>query len=179
MILVITADGTMQYANPAVRRVLGYGWRSGDALDVLSLIHPEDRERCRETIRRAIERPNSQDASDRRMARAIEHPESREGAEYRMRHANGSYRLLEAIGTNLLDDPAVAGFVITLRDITEERAASERVRQNGDRQAALADLGRWALVNLEYARPRLRCGEGPCRPVGCRFRARLRRPAGC
>jgi diguanylate cyclase (GGDEF)-like protein len=150
MIVVITADGTMQYANPAVERVLGYGWRSGDALDVLSLIHPEDRDRCRETIRRAIEHPSSKEAADRRMARALEHPGTRDSAEYRMRHADGSYRLLEAIGTNLLDDPAVAGFVITLRDITEERAASERVRRYADRQAVLADLGRLALAEFEY-----------------------------
>jgi diguanylate cyclase (GGDEF)-like protein len=45
----------------------------------------------------------------------------------------------------------VAGIVITLRDVTSERLSSERVRRNADRQAALADLGRWALVVFEYA----------------------------
>jgi len=133
VIIVITPDGTVHYANPAVQRVLGYSWRSGDVLDVLSLIHPDDRERCREAIRLAMKRPGTQ-----------------EPVYYRLRHANGSYRTMQSIGNNLLDDPAVAGFVITLRDISEERAASERLRANAARQAALADLGRWALVGLDY-----------------------------
>ncbi|MGO8875844.1 MAG: EAL domain-containing protein [Acidimicrobiales bacterium] len=134
VILVITPDGRVHYANPAAQRVLGYTWRSGDVLDVLSLVHPEDRERCRAEIRQAIKRPGAQDP-----------------IEYRMRHANGEYRLIQSIGNNLLDDPAVAGFVITLRDVTEESSASERFRLNAERQAALADLGRWALAGLDYA----------------------------
>jgi diguanylate cyclase (GGDEF)-like protein/PAS domain S-box-containing protein len=149
MILVITTDGTVRYANPAVERILGYGWRPGDAVDVLSFIHPEDRDRCRETIRSAVIRHNSEDAGDRRRT-AAERRMPRP-AEYRMQHANGSYRLVQAIGTDLLDDPAVAGFVVTMRDVTEERAASERVLQNADRQAALADLGRWALAGFAYS----------------------------
>jgi diguanylate cyclase (GGDEF)-like protein/PAS domain S-box-containing protein len=134
VILVITPDGRIQYANPAVERMLGYTWRSGDVLDVLSLIHPDDRDRCRVLIREAIKQPGAQEA-----------------IEYRMRHADGSYRLLHSIGNNLLDDPAVGGFVITLRDVTEEHGVSERFRLNAGRQAALADLGRWALAGLDYS----------------------------
>jgi diguanylate cyclase (GGDEF)-like protein/PAS domain S-box-containing protein len=133
VILVITPDGMVHYANPAVQRVLGYAWRSGDVVDVLSLVHPDDRDVCRDAIRLALKRQGAQ-----------------EPVEYRLRHANGSYRVIQSIGNNLLDDPAVAGFVITLRDITEERAASKRLQANAARQAALADLGRWALVGLEY-----------------------------
>jgi diguanylate cyclase (GGDEF)-like protein/PAS domain S-box-containing protein len=133
VIIVMTPDGRIHYANPAVQRVLGYSWRSGDVLDVLSLVHPEDRDRCRAEIRQAIKRPGAQ-----------------EPFELRLRHANGSYRLLHSIGNNLLDDPAVAGIVITLRDVTDEMFASERSRLNAERQAALADLGRWALVGLDY-----------------------------
>ncbi|HXY45151.1 MAG TPA: EAL domain-containing protein [Acidimicrobiales bacterium] len=134
VIIVMTPDGRVHYVNPAARRVLGYPWRSGDVLDVLSLIHPEDRDRCRAEIRQAIKRPGAQ-----------------EPVEFRLRHANGGYRLIQSIGNNLLDDPAVGGFVVTLRDVTEESFASERFRLIAERQAALADLGRWALVGLEYA----------------------------
>lgn len=133
VIIVVTADGRVHYANPAVQRVLGYPWRSGDVLDVLSLVHPDDRDRCKEEI-----------------GRAIRHPGVQESVEFRMRHADGSYRLIRSIGNNLVDDPAVAGFVVTLRDVTDETAASERFRHNAERQAALADLGRWALAGLDY-----------------------------
>jgi diguanylate cyclase (GGDEF)-like protein len=43
---------------------------------------------------------------------------------YRLRHADGSLRSVEAVGTNLLDDPAVEGIVYNTRDVTE-RAALE------------------------------------------------------
>ncbi|MGA8680458.1 MAG: EAL domain-containing protein [Acidimicrobiales bacterium] len=134
VIVVMTPDGRIHYANPAVQRVLGYVWHAGDVVDVLSLIHPEDRDRCRVVISEAIQRPGTQ-----------------EPVVFRLRHASGAYRLIQSIGNNLLDDPAVAGFVITLRDVTEESSTSERFRLNAERQAALADLGRWALVGLEHA----------------------------
>ncbi len=38
-----------------------------------------------------------------------------------MKHADGTWRTLEAIGRNLLDDPAVGGIVINHRDVTERK----------------------------------------------------------
>jgi diguanylate cyclase (GGDEF)-like protein len=56
----------------------------------------------------------------------------------RVRHQNGSWRWLEGLATNLLDDPAVAGVVINARDVTERRARLER-------HTAISDLGREVL----------------------------------
>jgi diguanylate cyclase (GGDEF)-like protein/PAS domain S-box-containing protein len=134
VIIVLTGDGTIHYVNPACQRVLGYAWRAGDVIDVLSLIHPDDRELCRDSIREAFHRSGTQPA-----------------VAYRMAHADGSWRHLESIGNNLLDDPAVSGFVVTLRDVTEQRETEARLLANADRQAALAELGRWALVGLDYS----------------------------
>jgi diguanylate cyclase (GGDEF)-like protein/PAS domain S-box-containing protein len=133
VILVLTADGAIQYANPGVQRVLGYSWRAGDVIDVLAMVHPDDREACRAHIRRSLKHPGAQPP-----------------IQYRFQHASGAYRLVESIGNNLLDDPAIAGFVVTIRDVTEQRATEERLLANAARQAALADLGRWALVGLDY-----------------------------
>ena len=134
VILVLTEDGCLHYVNPACQRVLGYPWRAGDVIDVLTLVHPDDRERCRDSIKAALDRPGVQPVET-----------------FRMRHADGSWRHVESIGNNLLSDPAVAGFVVTLRDVTAQQEAEARLRANGDRQAALADLGRWALVGLDYS----------------------------
>ena len=41
------------------------------------------------------------------------------GFEFRIQHTDGTWRTMEAIGRNLLDDPAVAGIVINHRDVTE------------------------------------------------------------
>ncbi|MGH9172687.1 MAG: sensor domain-containing protein [Acidimicrobiales bacterium] len=133
MIMVMSPDATVRYVNPAVQRILGYAWQAGDVIDIFSLIHPDDRERCRQAVRTALRTPGPQEPVD-----------------WRVMNADGSVRHVQSIGNNLMDDPAVAGFVITLRDMTEEHRAGERYRAHAERQAALADLGRWALVGLEY-----------------------------
>jgi diguanylate cyclase (GGDEF)-like protein/PAS domain S-box-containing protein len=51
-------------------------------------------------------------------------------AEYRFRHKDGSWRWMESVGTNLLDDPAVEGVVITSRDFTERKEAEEALKEN-------------------------------------------------
>ncbi len=45
----------------------------------------------------------------------------------RVRHLDGRERVLEGSLTNLLDEPAVAGLVLTLRDVTERHALQERL----------------------------------------------------
>jgi PAS domain S-box-containing protein len=42
---------------------------------------------------------------------------------FRIRHADGSWRTLEAIGVNRLRDPAVRGWIVTSRDITDRNRA--------------------------------------------------------
>ncbi|MBV8297514.1 MAG: PAS domain S-box protein, partial [Acidimicrobiia bacterium] len=59
---------------------------------------------------------------------ALSVPGLTEAIEFRMRHADGSWRYVEAIGNNLLDDPAVTGMVVTTRDVTERHEAEEARR---------------------------------------------------
>jgi diguanylate cyclase (GGDEF)-like protein len=42
--------------------------------------------------------------------------------EWRVRHRDGSWRSIEVLGTNLLDDPNVGGIVLNGRDVTERQA---------------------------------------------------------
>ncbi|MHB8245385.1 MAG: sensor domain-containing protein [Acidimicrobiales bacterium] len=134
VILVVTVDGTIHYVNPACRRVLGYPWKAGDVVNVLSFIHPDDRDGCRSRIRESYDRPGEQPLD-----------------EFRIAHADGSWRRVQSIGNNLLHDPAVSGFVVTLRDVTEQRESEMRLLANARRQSALVELGRWALVGLDYS----------------------------
>jgi len=45
--------------------------------------------------------------------------------EVRAHHADGSWRVLQAFGKNLVDDPSVRGIVVSFRDITELRQREE------------------------------------------------------
>ena len=44
-------------------------------------------------------------------------------------HKDGTWRILEVIGENLLDNPALGGIVINSRDITEREQAEQALKQ--------------------------------------------------
>ena len=109
---IVDADMEIRYISPSVRHMLGFAPEELTGRSALDFVHPDDAERTAEVFARAT------DAST-----------GLEGHEFRARHRDGSWRLLDARGLNLLDDPAVEGMVMTARDVTERRALEERLRQ--------------------------------------------------
>ena len=59
----------------------------------------------------------------------IDTPGSEAVVAVRHRHKDGSWRIIEATGKNLLHDPAVEGIVVASRDITERVEKEELLRQ--------------------------------------------------
>ena len=57
-----------------------------------------------------------------------QHNNSVSSVEFSFRHRLNSWCTVEAIAQNLLDNPAVKGIVLNLRDITQRQAADERLR---------------------------------------------------
>jgi len=92
IITVVDADGTVRYESPTVERVLGYRPEEQVGKHAFDFVHPEDLEQIRKTFIEALAKPG---------------PTQR--AEVRCRHADGSWRYLEAHGNNLLEDPATRG----------------------------------------------------------------------
>ncbi|MEY2436568.1 MAG: hypothetical protein QOF97_1404 [Acidimicrobiaceae bacterium] len=122
-VAIIAADSTLQYINPAGALALGQErqWLLGRTM--LDLVHPGDRRRVDEELRQVVSgRPSA--GSTR----------------YRLRaDAAREWRTFESTVDNLLDDPRVAGILVSSRDITEEVA-----REVALREAAYTD----ALTNL-------------------------------
>ncbi len=111
LITILDADGKRKYASPPAGQVLGYTASELVGADPFDLIHPEDVPRVAELISEGMKKPGFTGT-----------------AEYRLRHKNGSWHTMEAIGQNLLQDPAVQGVVINARDITDRKKAEEQVR---------------------------------------------------
>ena len=104
---IVDAHGRLSYASPATERILGLDIEPLIGRDVFELIHPDDRYRALESFQTVMSNaPGS------------------ERVEFRLRHADGGWRIVEALATNLLEDPAVQGIVISARDLTERRRAS-------------------------------------------------------
>lgn len=108
------ADGTILYQTPSVLRVLGH--------------RPEDRI-GKNVFRDPLVHPDDLAAKRAFFAQILSGTGSPVTAEFRLRHADGSWREIEAIGQNMLAEPSVAGIVANYRDITDRKHAERELRQ--------------------------------------------------
>lgn len=113
---IVDPRGRLVYASPVTERILGLDIEPLIGTDVFDLIHPEDRE----TARRGLQ--FTRDGK-----------EGGERVELRLRRADSSWRVVEAVATNLLDDPSVEGIVISARDLTDRRHAEAELREAQER----------------------------------------------
>ena len=111
IITVLDLEGRILYVSPAVQRVLGYTPEEILDRNLFQLVHPVDVE-----LQKAIFQ----------LADEMGPPTP---VEVRIRHKKGHYRLLEAIGKNLMQDPVVGGLVVNCRDVTERRQAEAQLRE--------------------------------------------------
>lgn len=120
---IIEEDGVVDYITPSVEHVLGYEPDELVGEDVFDYIHPADEAAVRAEFEALV--------TD---------PEHRSESEFRFKHRDGSWVTLHVRGRNLLDDPAIDGFVVYTRDVTERRRREQRLEQQRQRLAALNQL---------------------------------------
>jgi PAS domain S-box-containing protein len=129
IIIVLSADGKILYESPSTTRILGYrpGMLVGQS--PYTFIHPDDRQIIEVAINGLLQRYQN--------ANPIE---------FRLQHANNTWIYLEALGTNLLDNPGVNGIVVTLRDISERKRSEVALQTAHDDliQAYEATIEGWS-----------------------------------
>ncbi len=107
IITVFSADGTIRYESPAIENVLGFKPEEniGKNINRDSHVHPDDRHIISGLLKMVIA-----------------HPRENINGEFRFRHADGSYRIIDGIFRNFLDDEKINGIIGTYRDITERKS---------------------------------------------------------
>lgn len=110
VVVLLDAEGRVRYASPSLGRILGHADADILGRPLLELVHPEDQVRFEEAV-------------------AVPAKGARTLADCRFRHRDGSWRALEAVATNLLEDPAVGAIVLNARDVSERRDAEEKLHE--------------------------------------------------
>jgi diguanylate cyclase (GGDEF)-like protein/PAS domain S-box-containing protein len=145
IIAIVDVDGRLTYANAAAEEL--FGRQVGPILgsSPFVFLHPDDRDRVLAKFVESIERPGESDL-----------------VEARVLHEDGSWRTLELRGANQLHDPAIAGFIVTCRDVTELRGVESELREAKERfrssfehspigMAIVSPDGRCSQVNRAFA----------------------------
>jgi PAS domain S-box-containing protein len=117
VILILDGQGMIQYASPAAQQVLGRAAKSLKGRPLLELVHPDDLARVTELAKQS---GRTAGTSPR--------------VEFRL--AGEPPRYVESIAQNLLNEPAIRGVVVNLRDATERRHAADLEEQKATAEQA-------------------------------------------
>jgi PAS domain S-box-containing protein len=127
IITILDNKGVIAYLTPSAERILGYKINELIGKTVFDYVHPDDVARILNEFAELVKKPGTQPR-----------------VEFRFLHKDGSWRIIESIGYNLLDNPAVSGIIINTRDVTEKKAMqvelirSEQLSSIGELAAGVA-----------------------------------------
>jgi diguanylate cyclase (GGDEF)-like protein/PAS domain S-box-containing protein len=122
LVTVIETTGVVRYQSPAIERMLGYSSEELLGKNAFDYVHPDDLQRVKMVYDEGLKDPEL-------------HP----SVEYRFRHKDGSWRWLESVGTNLIREPGVGGYVVNSRDVTRRKEAEDRLREAEERYRMLVE----------------------------------------
>ncbi len=117
---LVSGDAITRWVSPAMEKLFGYGADEVVGRPGGLFTHPDDLARLTDDFAALFALPG--------ITRTYE---------FRVRHGDGSWRWVECISTNLLDDPSVHAIVTNCRDVTDRKAAEDAVREARARLAYL------------------------------------------
>ncbi|MFO7256318.1 MAG: PAS domain S-box protein [Bacteroidota bacterium] len=118
VITIYEEDETIRYISPSVELILGYGQKELIGKSDVDLVHPDYQDVFRGLFRKMAE-----------------NPDEKVTVQYEYRTKEGNYIWIESTGTNCMSNPAIHGFILNSRDITERRRAEQEQRMRSKMQA--------------------------------------------
>jgi len=122
MIVLVNLEGVITYVNPAIESVLGFKPEERIGAYGFEIVHPDD-------IKALVDVFNT-------LSKDTNYPVIK--GELRLRHKDGSWRTLEAVGSNQINNNVVEYIIINYRDITERKRAEEALLESEQRYRDLS-----------------------------------------
>jgi PAS domain S-box-containing protein len=131
MIVIIDDKGLVSYESPSWARTIGYPEGHFIGQSPFQFIHPDDLPAV------------LKDFSD-----SMQHVMDGIPTPFRFRRADGSWSYLEALANNMMDQPAIRGIVITVRDVTERIRAQEILRESEEQHRLLINASQDVIYTV-------------------------------
>jgi PAS domain S-box-containing protein len=112
MISILDTEGNYTYISDSVTRILGHNPSDLLSTNTFDHIHPDDIVRAAKSLAKLHSTAYVEDVEP-----------------IRFKNIKGEWRWLETIGTNMLQDPVIKGFVYNARDITEKKLLQESIEK--------------------------------------------------
>lgn len=122
ILTIIDRNVQIRYASPGIERILGISLEKTLQDKPLDYVHPDDLPVVVQALKDLLENHHTT-----------------KGAELRVRHQDGTWRYLEVIGKNQLDDPVLAGIVVSIHDITERKKGEKALLNAEERYRSLVE----------------------------------------
>jgi PAS domain S-box-containing protein len=118
VITIYEDDESIRYISPSVETILGYEQDELMGKSDIGNVRTDYHEVLKDFFRKLRE-----------------HPEERAMVQYEYKIKAGQYIWIETTGTNAMSNPAIHGFILNSRDITERRRAEQETRMRSKMQA--------------------------------------------
>ncbi|MBC7248377.1 MAG: PAS domain S-box protein [Actinobacteria bacterium] len=142
VITVLDGEGRVMYNSPSLKRILGYEQDELNGRSCFDFVHPEDAPEVLKAFYESREKPGVS-----------------ETVEYRFRHKDGSWRYLESVASNLIQDQVVRGLVVSSRDVTDRKRMEMGLRESELMHRGLISISPDAVTvsdlegNITYVSP--------------------------
>jgi diguanylate cyclase (GGDEF)-like protein/PAS domain S-box-containing protein len=145
LVTIVDRDGIILFQSPSVARVLGWDVERTEGTSFVAALHDSDQPRWLTIVDFLAE------DSDGEMV-----------AEWQVRHADGSWRFLQSVVTNLIHEPSVGGLVLNSRDITDQKTLEDQLRHQAfhDQLTGLANRALFVEHLDQALRRQSRMGGG-------------------